>query len=453
MKFTRKLFLFGLVLGLAMATAGTSYGAGFAIIEQSVTGLGNAFAGGSASAEDATTVFFNPAGMTRIKGQQVVGAVHYIIPQSDFTGSAQTSPLLGGVPILGSTDDGGEDAIVPNFYYVYNPENSPWAFGLGVNAPFGLVTEWDRDWVGRYHAVKSDVQTINFNPAVAYKLDDHFSFAVGASAQYIDAELSSAVDFGSILLAAGGGGIPTQMDGFSTLEADDWGYTYNIGLLYEVDENSRFGAHYRSRVDYTAKGSAKFSYDNVPPAAIPALQAQGFANTNASADITLPASVSMSAFHRYNPKFAVMADATLTFWSSFDELRVEFANGGPGGQDSVTTEDWEDSWRLSLGGIYSPDQKLDLRFGVAFDQTPIPSAEFRTPRVPGEDRFWVAAGIGYRFNDAAKLDFAYTHLFVKDADINKQAGLPGDENFFRGDLVGTFDNSVDIASLQLTYNF
>ncbi|ORJ63580.1 OmpP1/FadL family transporter [Geothermobacter hydrogeniphilus] len=453
-----QLFIMG--LSLVLVTAGTSFGAGFAIIEQSVTGLGNAFAGVAATAEDATTVFFNPAGMTRIKGQQVVVGTHFIIPRSDFSGEAQTADfsaafptvpgLPGPVPIAGSTDDGGENAIVPNLYYVYNPENTPWAFGIGVNAPFGLVTEWDRDWVGRYHAVKSDVQTININPAVAYKVDDHFSVALGVSAQQIDAELSSAVDFGSILMAAAGG-IPTQNDGFSVLEADDWAYTYNIGILYEADENTRLGIHYRSQVNYTAKGDARFEYGNLSAAQIALLKSKNFADTNASADISLPANVSMSVYHRCTPRLAIMADATITFWSSFDELRVVFDNGL---QDNVTTENWEDSWRLSLGGTYSLNDRMDLRFGIAYDQTPIPSPEYRTPRIPGEDRLWIAGGFGYRLNEAFKLDFAYTHIFVKDADINKRAGLdPTGENFFRGDLVGVFDNTVDIASLQLTYSF
>ncbi len=440
------------VLLVLVCSAGVAYGAGFAIIEQSVSGLGSAFSGVSAVAEDATTVYFNPAGMTRIKGQQVVVGMHFIYPQSDFSGTAQTSAALGSLAITGSGKDGGEAAFVPNLYYVYNPENTPWAFGLGINAPFGLVTEWDRNWVGRYHAVKSDVQTININPAVAYKLNDHFSFAVGFNAQRIDAELSSAVDFGSILAAKSvPGAVPTQQDGFSVLEADDWAYGFNVGMLLEVDENTRFGVHYRSQLNYKAKGTAEFSYDNVPGAFVPLLQGAGFANTNASADINLPASLSMSAFHRYSPQFAVMADATLTAWSSFDELRVKFANGLP---DSVTTENWDDSWRLSLGGIYSPNEKLDLRFGVAFDQSPIPSAEYRTPRIPGEDRYWVAVGAGYRFSDALSLDFGYAHLFVKDAKIDKRAGVdPTGENFFRGDLVGEFENSVDIASLQLNWNF
>ncbi|TYP00267.1 long-chain fatty acid transport protein [Geothermobacter ehrlichii] len=440
-------------LFVLVCMAGSAYGSGFAIIEQSVSGLGNAFAGGAAVAEDATTIFFNPAGITRIKGQQVVVGMHIIYPQADFSGTAQTSALLGSVPITGSGKDGGESAFVPNLYYVYNPENSPWAFGLGINAPFGLVTEWDRNWIGRYHAVKSDVETININPVVACKVDDHLSVAVGASAQRIDAELSSAVDFGSILAASAvPGAVPTQQDGFSVLEADDWAFTFNVGVLYEFDEDSRIGAHYRSQVNYEAKGTAEFSYDNVPAGFIPILQGAGFVNQDASADINLPASFSLSGYHRFSPSFAVMADATLTFWSSFDELRVKFANGVL--PDSVTTENWDNNWRLSLGGVYTVNDSLDLRFGVAFDETPIPGAEYRTPRIPGEDRYWVAVGAGYRFSDALSLDFGYTHLFVPDAKINKLAGTdPTGENFFRGDLVGEFENSVDIASLQLNWNF
>ncbi|GAB4165406.1 MAG: outer membrane protein transport protein [Geothermobacteraceae bacterium] len=443
---------------MAVCLLGTSaYGAGFAIIEQSVSGLGAAFSGGAAAATDASTIFFNPAGITRIKGQQVVTGLHFIYPQSDFSGTAANSALLGGLPITGSGKDGGETAFVPNLYYVYNPENTPWAFGVGINAPFGLVTEWDKDWIGRYHAVKSDVATININPVFAYKVDDHFSVAVGVSAQYIDAELSSAIDFGSILAAgAFPGAVPTQQDGFSVLKADDWAYTYNVGILYEFDQDSRIGAHYRSQVNYEAKGTATFEYGVLAgnPLAVGGLQAQGFVNGDASADISLPANFSLSGYHKVNDSLALMADVTITFWSCFDELRVKFANGGPGGGDSVTTENWDDSWRLSLGAEYGVNDALTLRFGVAFDETPIPDAAHRTPRIPGEDRYWVATGFNYGFSDNISLDFGYAHLFVKDAKIDKQAGVnPAGEDFFRGDLVGEFENSVDIASLQLNWNF
>jgi long-chain fatty acid transport protein len=440
MKMTGKILGGLLVLALS---AGTAYGSGFAIIEQGVSGLGNAYSGGAAIAEDATTVFFNPAGMTRIQGRQAVGALHVIVPSSKFDGSASNAV---GMPVSGGDGgDGGKTAYVPNAYFICNPADTPWAFGLAVNSPFGLVTEWNDGWVGRYHAIKSDVKTININPSVAYKVDDHFSIGFGLNAQYIDAELTNDVDYATILRSS------MLQDGRTKLTADDWGYGYNFGLLFEVDENTRFGASYRSKIEYTAKGNADFDFSDPLTAGVVA-GLPLFKNGNAQADITLPGSASFSVFHRYNEKFAVMADISWTDWSKFDELRVEFDN--PYQPDNVTNENWEDTWRYSIGATYSMNEKLDLRFGLAYDETPIPSSAYRTPRIPGSDRTWVSLGAGYRFNDALKFDFAYAHLFVPDAQIRQvvDAGSSSSE-VARGNLVGTFDNEVDIASLQVTYSF
>lgn len=446
MKLTGKIV--GALLVMAL-TAGTAYGSGFAIIEQGVSGLGNAYSGGAAAAEDATTVYFNPAGMTRILGHQAVGALHVIIPSSKFDGSASNAL---GMPTSGNDGgDGGKTAYVPNAYFICNPEDTPWAFGLGVNAPFGLVTEWNDGWVGRYHAIKSDVKTVNINPSIAYKLDDHFSFGFGFNAQHIDAELTNDVNFA--LLTGGAAGVS---DGRVELNADDWAYSFNMGLLFELNENTRFGAAYRHKIDYEAEGNAKFFMDAVTRATVDGAAGLGllpaFQNGDASADITLPASASFSVFHRYNEKFAITADVTWTGWSDFKELRVVFDD--PSQPDNVTDESWEDTWRYSIGGTYSYNDQLDLRFGVAYDETPIPDAAHRTPRIPGSDRTWVTLGAGYEFNDALKLDFAYAHLFVNDAQISHVigAGSSGSE-VARGNLVGEFDNEVDIASLQVTYSF
>jgi long-chain fatty acid transport protein len=445
-----------MVLGLlgALAMASPSFGAGFAIIEQSVSGLGNAFAGGAASAEDATTIFFNPAGLTRLKGQQVVAGIHYISPRTEFKDEGSSvSPAFGGGALSGNDGgEGGEDAFVPNFYYSASLGDD-WAIGLGINAPFGLSTEYDDGWKGRYHALRSDVMTVNINPSAAYKVNEHLSLGAGVSAQYVDAELSNAIDFGSIAFASSGGllGAPQAADGKVVLEADDWSYGYNLGALYEFTENSRVGIAYRSRIEYTAEGKADFTMPAALAAASPTLAAV-FADTDAKADITLPDSASVSLYHRFNPQWAVMADVTWTNWSTFKELRVEFDN--PLKSDSVTDYSWEDSWRYSIGATYNPNEKLALRAGLAYDETPIPSAELRTPRVPGEDRLWTAVGLGYSFSDRANLDIGYAHLFVSDSKINRQAGIdPSGENFFAGTLVGEFENSVDIASVQFSYSF
>jgi long-chain fatty acid transport protein len=453
----KRFAVFVLMVSL-LAMASPAFSAGFALIEQGVGGLGNAYAGASAIAEDATTIFFNPAGMTRLKGQQALAALHVIMPQSEFKNAGSTlSPALGGAALSGNDGgQGGVTGLAPNLYYAANLDNG-WACGLGINAPFGLSTDWNDGWVGRYHALRSEVMTVNINPSLAYRVNEHLSLGAGVSAQYVKAELSNAIDFGSIAFASSGGlaGTRQQQDGKVKLEADDWGYGYNLGLLLDITEDSRVGLSYRSRIKYTAKGDADFT---VPasisgiPGGLGAGLAARFADTDVKSEITLPDSASLSYYHRLNPKWAIMADVSWTNWSTFDELRIEFDN--PLMPDNVTTENWKDSWRYSLGANYHPSERMVVRAGVAYDEEPIPDAESRTPRIPGEDRLWTALGLGYRIGEQAQVDLGYAHLFVKDSKINRQAGTnPAGEDFFRGTLVGEFENSVDIISLQLAYNF
>lgn len=453
-----------MAMGMLLAGAAPAFSAGFAIIEQSVKGLGNAFAGGAAVAEDASTVYFNPAGLTRLEGNQAIAALHLIDPRSEFDPeSASTGEPLGlpfSVPITGNDGgQGGEPGLSPNLYFAARLPGR-WAVGLGINAPFGLITEWDDGWVGRYHALRSEVETVNINPTVACRVNDHLSLGLGASAQYVHAKLTNAIDFGTIAFVQSGFNpafasfrAQPAFDGKADLEADDWGYGWNVGLLYEFTENTRIGASYRSEVEYRLEGDADFFV----PGSVQALPTVGpilaasFANTDAEADVTLPGSAQLSLYHRFNPRWAVMADVMWTNWSEFHELRVEFDSALP---DNVTDEKWEDNWRYSAGVTFTPNDRLALRAGVAFDETAIPNAEHRTPRIPGEDRLWTAVGAAYRFTDRLGVDVAYAHLFVSDSDINQIAGTdPSRSNFFRGNLKGEFENVVDIASLEISYTF
>lgn len=443
------------VMASILAITSPAFSAGFAIIEQSVSGLGNAFSGGAASAEDATTVFFNPAGLTRLEGQQAIAGVNLIIPQAKFSNKGSTH--ITGAPLSGDDGgDGGATRLVPNLYYAARLQNGI-ALGLGINAPFGLATEYDDGWVGRYHALRSEVKTVNINPSVACKVNDHLSLGGGVSAQYIQAELSNAIDFGTVAFQSSRGllGTPQGMDGKAELEADSWGFGFNLGALYEFNENSRVGLAYRSQVRQDLEGDADFKV----PASVTSLPfgvgtgvSAAFADTDVSGDLVLPESVSVSAYHRFDPKWAVMADVTWTNWSRFDELRIKFDTNKNGITlaDNVTTESWEDSWRYSLGATYNPSESLALRAGVAYDVEAIPDVEHRTPRIPGDDRTWVAVGAGYRLNDRLIFDLAYAHLFVADPEINKN---PVGEDALRGGLKGKFDSSVDIVSVQLAYNF
>lgn len=438
----------GATAGCLTAVVGQAQGAGFAIIEQGVTGLGNAYAGGAAVAEDASTIFFNPAGMTRLYGTHLEAGVHVISPTTEFRSSG-TSQVVGAatVPLTGNDGgEAGETGVVPNFYYV-RELGRDMRFGLGVNAPFGLATDYARGWEGRYHALRSELATVNINPAFAWKVTDRLSLGAGVNIQYIEAKLSQAVDFPTVcagLFAAGVGaagacaGAPTTSDGEAELEGDDWGWGFNAGLMYELDR-TRFGLAYRSKVDQKLEGDVDFN--NTPGA----LQGLGiFIDDGVSAQVSLPEMVSLSIHHELNPKVAIMGDVTWTNWSRFDELRVKFDTNPQA--DLVTPEEWDDSWRYSLGLSYRYNDSWTLRTGVAYDQTPIPSAELRTPRIPGNDRKWLALGASYRQSDRLQFDVGYAHLFVSDTPINNT-------NNTGATLVGSYESSVDILSAQLRWSF
>lgn len=416
--------------------------AGFALIEQGASGLGNAYAGAGAVATDASTVFFNPAGLTYLQSNQVVGALHIIEPSSDFSGTGYLPPALGGGPVSGGNGgDIGDTAFVPNLFYSHRLPNT-FVFGLGISAPFGLKTEYDSTWTGRYQAIESEVKTININPSIAYKAASNLSVGVGLSAQYIEATLSQAVHQLGACVSGGGGGACAALagspDAIAEIEGDDWSFGYNFGLLYEFAPTTRVGFAYRSKIKQELEGDATFAGANPLFAALNVL-----VPTNVTADVTLPESASLSFYHELNNQWALLADATWTKWSRFQELRVDFASNQP---DSVTVEDWDNSMRYSLGVNYRYSSDWLLRAGVAFDEEPIPDVQHRTPRIPGNDRTWLALGANYRYSPALSFDVGYAHLFVDDPSINHT-----DSNGFR--VTGTYDASVDILSAQVNWNF
>ncbi|HBT82708.1 MAG TPA: hypothetical protein DEB35_04490 [Desulfuromonas sp.] len=445
------------VLGLCLSTTSIALGAGFSLIEQSVSGLGTAYSGGAAAAEDASTLYFNPAGMVLLQGQEVIGGVHYIMPSAEFTKTSASNAL--GAPIPGGNGgDGGVSRAIPNFYYVKNLDKL--AVGLGINVPFGLTTEYDKTWVGRYHAVNSDVQTLNLNPSVAFKVDERLSLGAGVSAQMFKVNLTNMVDFG---LASGVGAIASNpnADIYADLKADSWGYGYNLGALYRYSDGGRVGLAYRSRITHKVKGDVDFTVQNpafltgVNPALLTAANAS-FPDQDISGKITLPATASLSLYQELNPQWALVADITWTEWSTFESLVINFDQGlGAGGatKQSVTTESWRDNWRYALGTTFQANAALTLRAGAAYDQTPISDDRNRTPRVPDNSRTWLAAGAGYALSEALMLNVGYAHLFVKESRMNKTITGPSDEDTGRGAVQGTFATSVDIASLEVVYRF
>ncbi len=453
----------------------TAYSAGFAIIESSASGMGTAFAGAAAVGEDASTVWFNPAAMSLLDDRSMISSAgHIILPTAKFSNkfSSVNPALTGGnaaaaqATLSGNGDDGGKTAFVPNFYYV-KPINEKLRFGLGVNAPFGLEVSYKDDWIGRYQATNSEMLTLNINPSLSYKVSDRLTLGGGVNAQYIDVTLGSKIDSGaacrSAASAANSGALLAQClsvfpkvgqsatDSNAEVSGDDISFGFNVGLLMEATERTRFGISYRSGIDHKLEGKADFTVNNslaqIRTSATTNLQqvlgATRLANRDITAVANLPESVSFSVAHKANNKLELLADATWTGWSSFDELRIKDKAGET---VTVTPEQWDDVWRISAGGKYKKSDKLTLRAGVAYDESPVPGPKFRTPRLPGNDRTWISAGANYKINKNMDVDFGYSHLFVDDTPIDNT-----DDNGYT--VSGVYEADIDILSTQLNWKF
>lgn len=437
-------FLLGATAVSALALiSGHAYASGFQLKEQSSAAQGRATAGSTASAEDLSTIFFNPAGMTNLSGHGFEVNNNYIVPSAKFKDGGTTT-YGGGASTGNNGGDAGGGALVPSLYGMYSLRDDL-KLGIGINAPYGLTTEYDDGWKGRYHALKSELKTLNIQPSIAYRMSSLLSIGGGLNFQHASAELTNAVDHGRIRAGLGMGGTPGQQDGITKLEGDDWGVGFTAGFTVQPTEETRIGVSYKSRIDHTLEG--KITQTNVPTYANATVAAAFRNNVDATADLTTPDVISIGVHHEITPQWAVMADAAWTNWSVFDELRIK---RGDGVADTVKEENWSDTWFFSLGTRYQATKDLDLNFGVAYDQTPV-SNQYRTARIPDSDRTWVAAGLGYTLFDGIKLNAAYTHIWMPDATINDSTRFA--LNTTTDTLRGSYESTIDIFTLGLTAKF
>ncbi|MEQ9824547.1 MAG: outer membrane protein transport protein [Puniceicoccaceae bacterium] len=443
-------FMCGLGLMTSMADA-----SGFALQEQSVSGLGNAFAAGAAAAEDNSAIFSNPAALTLLEGAQIQIGVHSVTPDADVNNRGTTTLAL---PTQGGDSTTSEKALVPNLYYS-QPMNENLVLGLGVSVPFGLATEWGNQWFGRYIADYSELQDVNIQPTLAYRYKDWLSIGVGLNYAHTSAELSNAVDMGLVFLnAIQSGRIPAaavpasligdvqsnlggvKYDGFSSIEGDGGAWGYNVGLLFQPTEQTRIGLHYRSAINVDLEGDVTFEVG-----ALSSILGPNFPNQKGRVDLELPSISNLSVHHQLNAKWAIMADAQFTTWSSFESLVIEFEKATP--PTSVVPENWEDVWRFSAGVSFQATDALKLRAGVAWDESPVPSPAYRSPRIPDSDRTWISAGLGYAFSEAFQLNAAATMIFVDDAQIDNDTHAAA--YHMRADMKA----SVTIFSVSGVYQF
>ncbi len=433
--------LAGSVTLLVLPAAGGA--SGFALLEQSAKGLGEAMAGGATETDEPNSIFYNPAGIAFMDSDGVSAGLSAILIKAEYTDRGSYDIL--GAPLQGPDATSDRTGWVPNLFVAFKLSDTVSA-GFGLTAPFGLGTNYPRNWVGRYHAVKTDLKTINLSPAAAWQVVPGFLSIGGAvNIQYVDAELTNAVDFGTILYPAAGTP-PQSLDGFADLNGDAWGVGYSLGILCRPTETTKIGLNYRSKVKQTLKGDVKFE---VPAVARAILNAGGmtnyFVNTDADADLTTPASLSLGAAQMLGDDFEIKADLSWTGWNCFRELAVEFDSSQP---DAITTENWTDTYRVSLGLDWYVTEAITLRAGTSYDDTPI-SQDYRTPRIPDNNRIWLSLGAGVDLTEDLTVDLAYLHLFMEKMD----ATLTSAENASKGFMVGEYEPSIDVFSAEISYRF
>jgi long-chain fatty acid transport protein len=289
-----------------------------------------------------------------------------------------------------------------------------------------LATKWNKSWAGQFHGNKSELETLNINPSVAFKVNEMLSLGLGVSYQKLKATLTSAVT-------------PAIPGSIGEVDGDDWQWGWNAGVLVDFQQGTRLGITYRAETDYTLEGD--FSINT------PALAA---GQSNVKADVKLPATASIGLSHQLDPQIRLLADYTWTGWDSIQELDVVRTSGPLSGRSVTTTQlGFKNSYRVGLGVEYQLNQPWLLRLGVAYDTTPVQDAD-RTPRLPDEDRTWLSIGARYAPEPNWSVDVGYAYLWVKDASSSL---APTGAEAFKGTLNGTYKGHVQIFGLQGNFRF
>ncbi len=430
------------------------FSSGFQLREQSPSYQGNAFAGVTAGGYDISSMYFNPATMGLFSGNQIAAGFSFVQPVAVFSNGTATrfNPAFGSISGPNSHPDAGHDVPLPAMYAMYSVSDK-FKFGISLNVPFGMGTEYKSDFIGRYHALKSDLMTIDMATNVAYRLTSDWSVGAALIARKAKAELTNAVDFATIILAnplipaaAKAGITPGSLDGTAALEGGKWAMGYKLGTTYQA-KKFRIGLAYHAAMKATLEGTIDYK-------SVPSILASSFKNGDATAEMSLPYTVSTGFNYDVTGKFSIQGELARTGWNTFKELRVKFKTGQA---DVVTEENWKDTWFYSAGFTFKPTQAWSVRAGAAFDQSAVDNSN-RTPRIPDADRTWISGGASYAISKAFSIDMAFTHIFVKDSILALKAIPDGttaatSNNTFRGNLNGDFQNHINILALQARYSF
>lgn len=424
----RKLNLFSksLLGSLLLGFSYPTWSNGLMIPAQNATNLGTAYAGTASLAEDASTNFYNAAGLTRLCNEQIVAGGALVLPHTVFTSTNITAS--NGTPLANGSARAKDSAMIPWVHYARRIDDC-WMFGLSLASRFGSRANYAPNSVTRYTTVSAKLITIDLAPSLAYKLTDSLSLGAGIDAVYGDARLSSQIGSG-----------PVDLDGFIDNRATRWGAGFHAGILYEPTDCTRLGVNYRSRVKLRLKGQ-----NLTQPASVFPITSQ-----TVRTDLRLPESVTLSAFHAFDDCWAVMADAEWFHWKLYDKLVLRFDDG----TISTLNQYWKDSYRVAVGGSYQFCPDILFRTGISYDKTPTRPGT-RPVYFPEENQVGIGIGGQYRFSEYLAFDIGYNHIFAKRATVAQGApinigGPPVPAPL--QNLQGSVRRGMDIFGLQATWD-
>lgn len=422
---------------MAIAFAGSASAAGFQLLgEQNASGIGNAGAGSAAVAENASTIFYNPAGMTQLQDREVSVGGTLVRTNFDFSNSGSSTGVLNNT---GDGGNGGALGFVPNAYGSWAVTKDIY-IGLGVGAPFGLRTEYDNPWIGAAQSISFDIKTMNVNPSVAWRAADWVSFGFGLNWQKIEAEYIRAAAVTSLGMA----GSTVKMK----LHDDAWGW--NAGALFTLSPATRLGVSYRSAIKYETTGDISISSNGTAAAnaTTNGLVAAGRAS-DVKASIKLPDTFILSLTHKASDQWELLGDVSWTGWSSIPKVDIIRSSGVLTGRNAQTLDTvFRDTWRFAVGANYKLNDAWKLKMGLAYDQTPVKGPEHRLVSLPDNNRTWLSAGVQWKPSKTTAIDVGGAYLYVKDTEINNNQTTDG-----RGLVKGTFSDSAILLGAQFSMAF
>jgi long-chain fatty acid transport protein len=417
-----------IALSLA-AIAPAAWASGFALQNQNGSGNGNAYAGSAAAAEDAGTIFFNPAGMTLLdEGQSIALGGTFLKRKIEFSNTGTTTLL----PPLGTNGgDAGGSSVIPAGYWSMSISPAL-RVGLGISPTYGNKSEYDADFMGRFSGYYTELKQINVNPSVAYKINDMVSVGFGIN------WAKSEIEFRQKIAV-----VPPGAQGTAVLKGDDDAWGWNVGAMFQITPTTRLGVAYRSKIKFDLEGDQKATLDATGATLAPLTY-------KIRSTLETPDTFSVAVSQAFGSQWELLADVTWTGWSSVDSLPVIRASDGV--KTNTLSYNFDDTWRIGLGANYKLNDQWKLRVGTAYDKTPIKHDADRTMTLPDSDRTWLAFGARYSISKATSVDMGYSHIFFKDASTARAVTNPATGATIQV-VRGDFSTSADQFSLQLNHRF